>query len=371
VSALTLALGLLVVCFEFQNVCSRWRGRVVWSPVDECWDFTIVVPLWGDPSYFSARRELVRYRRRTLVAIEVTPPLMRAFADWLEVEGWRVCRIVDPAPNPARLVAHGLGSVTTEFVLRLDADSNVGPDLPQAVAALRLSGADLCSVKIEVANATTVCARLQALEYRMAMLSRHFRPWLTSGACFIARTEALREIFAHHSAWTPGEDIETGRVAHALRLRIRHADLSVRTEVPETFLALFQQRRLWWAGSFRHTIVNADRNALQLPLLTVFQLSAIWLSTWSRWWQHVDMKALPAYLLMIYGTYVLITLVSNGQVVSCWMLAYPFYAFAQSLVMPLAGSATYVRLAARQRSLGRYRFGYRRAARACARDSRG
>jgi cellulose synthase/poly-beta-1,6-N-acetylglucosamine synthase-like glycosyltransferase len=123
--------------------------------------------------------------------------------------------------------------------------------------------------------ARNVVTKLQALEYRMAMLCRHFRPWLTSGACFLARTDALREIMARHSAWTPGEDIETGRTALALRMRIRHLDMVVHTDAPDSWSALVRQRRLWWAGTFRHWWINVDRNLLHLPVLTSDYLVAI------------------------------------------------------------------------------------------------
>jgi len=252
-----------------------------------------------------------------------------------------------------------LESVTTQYVVRLDADTRIGRSLPQAVAAMGSHGADLCSVKVEAASPSTVCEKLQALEYRMAMLSRHFRPWLTSGACFIARTDSLRRILAHHSHWSPGEDIETGRVARALGMRVRHVDLVVQTDVPATFRQLFAQRRLWWAGSFRHTIVNVDRNLLQLPFLTAFQISAIWISTTSRWWHHLDQRSLPAYMLIVYGTYLLVTAASNSQVASYWMIVYPLYAVVQSLILPPLGAATYLRLARRQGRLGRYRFPHR------------
>ena len=38
---------------------------------------------------------------------------------------------------------------------------------------------------------------------------------------------------AHHSLWTPGEDIETGRTALALRMRIHHLDIVVETDAPD------------------------------------------------------------------------------------------------------------------------------------------
>jgi hypothetical protein len=356
------ALGLLLLAFEFQNLLSWWRGRVVATHVDESWDFTIVVPVFGHPRYFAERDALIRYRPRVLVALEVTPPHMRAFADELQAEGWKVARLELPDPNPAALVAAALPYVTTEHAVRLDADTRVGLDLPQAVAAMARSGADLCSVKVEASNPVTLAAKLQAAEYRMSMLSRHFRPWLTSGACFIARTEALRAIFDHHSRWTPGEDIETGRAAHALRMKIRHADITVWTEVPETWPALFRQRRLWWAGSFRHSIVNLDRNILHLPLFTTYSLITIWGSLYAKSWHLVGMHELPATVLLLYGSYLLVTAVTNLQVVSYWMIVYPLYAFVQSLVMPALGALQYVSLARRRGCLGRYRFGYRRRA---------
>ena len=67
-----------------------------------------------------------------------------------------------------------------------------------------------------------------------------------------------------------------------------------------------------------------------------------------------------AELPLLLAVYVFVTFVSNIQVRSRWMLVFPIYALAQSLLMPLAGAVYYVVLARRAGSLGRYRFGYRR-----------
>jgi hypothetical protein len=192
------------------------------------------------------------------------------------------------------------------------------------------------------------------------MLSRHYRPWLTSGACFIGKTDSLRLIFDHHSLWSPGEDIETGRAAQGLRLKIRHADFVVTTEVPETWRALWKQRRLWWAGAFRHWFVNADRNVLHLPLLTAYLLLAVFGSVYFKWWGMIDVRALPYQLPLVLAVYAFVTFVSNLQVRSWWMIVFPIYALTQSLVMPFLGACQYVVVACRLRALGRYRFGYRR-----------
>ena len=365
-----LAAALVLVAFDFQNLLAWWRGKTLDVGWELTWDFTIVVPLFGRPHYFKHRRELWRYRDQTLLAIEVSEPVMAEFADQIESLGWRVCRVRVPNPNPALLLRAALAEVRTTYTFRMDGDTLVRGGLPAAVKSVARSGADLCSFKVHALAPRTVAAKLQAIEYRIAMLTRHFRPWLTSGACFVGKTDVLRRIFELHSCWSPGEDIETGRVAHALRLKIRHVDMPVYTEVPDTFLSLFRQRRLWWAGTFRHWFVNGDRNAVQLPVLTGYYALAIWTSAYYRWWELVDWHAVVAALPAVLIVYVLVTAVSNLQVLSPWMLVLPVYTLVQTLVLPSIGACHYVVLASRRRSLGRYRFGYRRGGRQAARPTR-
>jgi cellulose synthase/poly-beta-1,6-N-acetylglucosamine synthase-like glycosyltransferase len=302
----------------------------------------------------------LRYQQNVLVALEVSPPIMDAFAGQLEAEGWRVQRVIVEAPNPATLVRAALPAVTTKYTLRLDADTSIRDDLFKAVAAVDDEGADVCSIKCAVANRTNIVTKLQALEYEMAMLGRHFRPWLTSGACFLARTDSLRLILDKHSMWTPGEDIETGRTALGLRMRIRHLDIVVETDAPTTWTALARQRRLWWAGTFRHWWINMDRNLLHLPALTSYYIAVIWASLYFKWWTLIDVSQLIHTMPLVIASYIFVTAVSNLQVLSPWMLVFPFYSLAQVLIMPPIGAIRYVVLARRRKSLGRYGFGYRR-----------
>ncbi|HEY5660969.1 MAG TPA: glycosyltransferase family 2 protein [Gaiellaceae bacterium] len=354
-----LALAIFLVAFDFQNLLSWSGGRTIKPGRQESQDFTIVVPVFGHPRYWH-EEGLLRYRHKVLVAMEITPPEMAELADELVAAGWNVERLVMDDPDPASLVAAALPAVVTKYVFRLDADTLIGDDVPAAVAAAEMVGADLCSIKCAVANRTNVVTRLQALEYRMAMLCRHFRPWLTSGACFLARTEALRHIMARHSKWTPGEDIETGRTALALRMRVRHLDMAVYTDAPDTWQALVRQRRLWWAGAFRHWWINLDRNLLHLPVLTSYYLVAIWLSWYVKVWTMLSPAAVVATLPRVYLAYLFATVISNLQVISPWMIVFPFYSLAQVIVMPPLGVVKYVQVARRRRRLGRYRFGFRR-----------
>jgi hypothetical protein len=358
---LMIVVSTILVAFDFQNLLAWWHGKLVSPGVEESTDFTIVVPLFGHPRYFDGRAAIARYQANVLVALEVTPPRMQEFALELEAEGWKVCRIELPDdPNPAGLMKRALADVTTTYALRLDADTYIGAGLERMIAAVAANGADLCSTKVEAHAAHTTAAKLQALEYRMAMLSRHFRPWLTSGACFIGKTDSLRLIFDQHSLWTPGEDIETGRTALALTLKIQHADFVVTTDVPQTWPALIKQRRLWWAGTFRHWFVNADRNLLHLPVVTGYTLLAVFASVYFKWWSMINFRLLPFELPLVLATYVIVTFLTNLQVRSRWMLVFPIYALAQSMVLPILGAIHYVVLARTKKRIGRYQFGYRR-----------
>jgi len=364
----TLAMGGFVGLFDFQNLLS-WRRTLVLAPLTEpTEDFTIVIPLFGHPRYFAGRERVAHLQERILVAVEVSTEQMRVFADELEHEGWDVFRTVIDDPSPPKLVLAALeaDAVTTSVVMRLDADSSVGPELANAIAAAAEDGADLCSVKVLARNRTrNACTRFQALEYDMAMLSRHYRPWLVSGAGVVARTVMLREILRRHSMSPIGEDIEMGRVAYAHRMRIRHLDVVVETDVPESWCALFRQRRNWWAGNFRHSIVNFDRNALQLPWWTLYNLAIVWVTLHLAVWRY------PLYLLdpsvKVFAFFVFLvlvaaitTLIANWQVRAPLMVVYPVYAMAQSTLILSVGAAWYLRLLERSRRLGRYRFGIRR-----------
>jgi cellulose synthase/poly-beta-1,6-N-acetylglucosamine synthase-like glycosyltransferase len=365
--AVAVAIGLFL--FDFQNLIAWWRGRILPPNVCRSTDFTIIVPLYGHPRYFDDRSSLRRYQSNILISIDVSRLIMVVFADVLEREGWRVHRTTITKPCAPKLIADALSHVNTTYVLRMDGDTRPVDDVERFVAAMEHARADLCSTKVYVASPATEAQRFQALEYRMAMLARHFRPWLTSGACYMARTSALRRILDTHSMWPPGEDMETGRIAHAFKMRIHHLDLRVETQAPQTWRGLFKQRRLWWTGNFRHSIVNLDRNAMHFPIWSLYYVGLVWIGLYFKWHsiiEHLHPLALIKALAWLFAVYALITVIANWQVRSWRMLVYPPYALAQAMLMPMVGSVYYWLIVRRAGGFGRYRFPYRRIALATA-----
>jgi cellulose synthase/poly-beta-1,6-N-acetylglucosamine synthase-like glycosyltransferase len=345
-----------------QNLASRW-GRVISLGDATTDDYTLVVPIFGDPRYFRNGEYLRRHRDNVLLAVNVDSPKMAKFVKELRADGWRVhaSRLTGRVSCP-EIVFDALRSVSTDYVIRIDGDTVSRDDLGRVVAAVRDAAADLCSVKVTVSRRVTLIEKLQAVEYDMSMLGRHNRPWMTSGACMIARSDSLRRILASHSFWFPGEDIETGVIARHYQLAVRHVDVRFYTDAPETFRAWFRQRMMWWSGSFRMAFVNADQT-LRFPLTFAYTVCVVWLLWAAKWHELVDVGHIAAILPFVILVYTGVSFFSNWSVRSRWMIIYPYYALFQALVLPPVGAAYYLWLWFKRGTLqppGRYRIGFRR-----------
>lgn len=317
-------------------------------------DFTILVPVYGSPSYFKNREFLEQYKDNTLLALGMSNEEMRSFADEMEQDGWRVWRIEsERSYSVVKMLRSAAEQVSTGYVIRLDADTTTNEDLFRVVADVERAGADLCSVRVHVENTDSLVEAMQALEYRMAMLGRRIRPWLTSGACMVAQTSSFRKILDNHSTYFPGEDVEIGRTAKHFRMRVMHHPAEVLTVAPDSWRALVRQRRLWWSGSFRHSIVNLDHNA-RFPLWSLYTAGTIWVLWFAK--VSISMESL-AFLPIVMCFYMLLTFVANWEVRSPLMLLFPLYSLFQVIVMPVLGVVSYVQTSRRLRLWGRYRFG--------------
>jgi hypothetical protein len=358
-AALVIALVAIValVLLDMQNLFAGRRTVVRVSEASSD-DYTILVPLYGDPRYFANRSALEPHRERVLLVIDTSHGDMESFAAELELQGWRVHRC-DAARSLSSLLCSALASVETGWAIRLDGDAAFEDDPGLAVAAAAASTAEFFSVKVVPSRSGRLIEKLQTVEYQAAMLSRHHRPWLTSGACMLARTDALATSLARHSQWFLGEDVETGLIARRLGFRVAHLDVRVRTDVPATWQGLWRQRRGWWAGCFRQTWINFD-HSFDDPLALVYRVALVWLLLYGK--VHalaVAGRLLPLVILLYTG----VLLVSNWSIRSRWMILYPYYALAQTLVLPLFGVVEYGLTARRTRSWGRYRVPRRRVRR--------
>jgi cellulose synthase/poly-beta-1,6-N-acetylglucosamine synthase-like glycosyltransferase len=354
-----ISLFLLLILFDMQNALSRCRRILRIDRRESSDDFTIVVPVYGKPRYFENGWHLLPMRENVLLLLNCDSKEMVEFADVAENSGWRIHRAqVEGNANPPKLLKSALSEINTTYVIRMDADTYTEEYIGFAVAAMHKAGKDVCSVKVLPSRRKTVVEKIQGVEYDVSMLGRHMRPWLTSGACIMARREAWEKILAKHSLWFPGEDMETGLIAKHFRLKIGHIDFKVFTAVPDTLQSWFRQRRGWWCGNFRQVFVNFD-HMLRYPAFITYNAILIWALMWGKAYAALTFtQHLPTIILL----YTLVTLVSNWQVRSRWMIAYPYYALFQAMIMPLIGAIHYVRMWRAAGYLGRYNIGLRRAA---------
>lgn len=350
----------LLIAFDMQNLIATVR-RAVPLAEEPSEDYTLVVPLYGRPEVLTNLNFLARHKCHVLLVLNTTNKAMTMFADRLEGEGWRVLRTTFAGrPRVSRLWQAGLAAVETTYAMRLDADTVSEEDPGRAIRALELAGADYASAKVHVRNPRTLVQHLQATEYAMSMQARHFRPWMTSGACIMGRTDALRATLACHSHWGTGEDVEQGIIAKHFRMRVVHVDFPVLTDAPSSAWALFRQRRLWWAGNVRQSAINLDQ-MLWFPAYVFYNVALVYLGFVMR--AHVlalSPLVLVASLPLALLTYVIITSIANYRVWSWWFLIFPAYSLVQVTLMPGVGLVEYVRTAVRSRSIGRYRIRWRR-----------
>jgi len=363
--SIALIIVLVVLAFDAQNLLSRWTRWLLKGAKRSSGDYTIIVPVYGHRRYFDEREHLRPFMARVLVVLDLGGVGMRELAAELESEGWQVHRVRVPVPGPPRLVLRALehGAVKTRYAFRMDADTKPIDDPGLYVAEMEDSAVDYASVRVEVMAPRKAVERLQAVEYRMAMLSRHYRPWLSSGACFGGTVEALKRVLSLHSLWFPGEDLESGRIALALKMKVRHLALRVETAAPDSWRGLVKQRRSWWAGGFRHSVINCDKNLRHTPIWTLYYLGFVMLGFFlksSHLINPTSAYSLVRSMLLLFLFYAGITALANWQVRSWWMLIYPPYALIQALGMPTLGLIYWTRAAWAQQHWGRYRFGYKR-----------
>jgi cellulose synthase/poly-beta-1,6-N-acetylglucosamine synthase-like glycosyltransferase len=207
---------------------------------------------------------------------------------------------------------------------------------------------DFASIRLVPSNADSLLARLQAHEYRSAMLLRRIMPWLVSGACHAARSEVHHHVMSQHSLFFQGNDVEVGLLADRLGYRIGHIMFDVPTTVPSTTKAWLRQRLAWAGGEVRLFVAN-PQIALHHPfwwfygaVVTIGGLPLRWEGLLVLGWAIVGVPA----------TYMVLLLYLHRGHWNWPLLLMPFYSAFSSLVVTPIGLYYYVRMAVADRNMG-------------------
>ncbi|NLT53212.1 MAG: glycosyltransferase family 2 protein [Actinomycetales bacterium] len=347
-------------------------------------DFMVLIPIFGDIKYLKNISFLSRYSNRVVLC--TTTWVGSAFDKELErvaeLHGFNIVRThVLPKmiqsganPNPWRLFTNALeGDVSTRdkvirdsiemvgsnYCVFLDGDTVTDMDLGKVIGLFADEGLDVASVRVLASRQETLAEKLQAVEYELAMDARKVYPWLTSGACIIARMDAISTIMRSHSLFFSGGDIEVGVLAKKLHLKVGHIPCNFYTDVPETLKAWFKQRVNWCAGGFRHAVVNAWSYKWRHPLHFLYATCVVYAMAPLRWHEVITRPEIIPFVIVLYWS--LIFIIRGGRWRGHYFL-FPIYALVQVMVLVPLGMVRYCKMAVRAKNVGIIRLRNRKAA---------
>jgi hypothetical protein len=232
----------------------RARGRVT--------DYLIMPTIYGDISYLKNLEFLKQYANRVVICTSAyeSAEFYSALDAICQAHGLRYITVDLPHAGGkpiknAYTIYKGafsnldvLGATKTTPCLLIDADTISRSNVNDLVRTFVRNNCDVASLRCEAANTSNLLEILQEYEYRTAMDNRRMDPWLTSGACNMARADTFKHVFSRHSHFFAGGDIEIGKLAQTMGYHIRHIDFTFYTEIPSTFRDWFNQRIIWMAG---------------------------------------------------------------------------------------------------------------------------
>jgi hypothetical protein len=390
--ALTLFTILLISLIDFVIlVRARLRDHhEVHDYTKDDLDYTILIPIFGNISYLRNVEFLKQYAKHVVLCTTTkeNDEFNAAIEKISSEHGFRIFRSDVPLassvtrPNPWRLFTHTLhgkgdlqsagnesaeehlfnkeiardeiikdsfASIETGYCIFLDGDTVAKKKLFKLVHLMRELDFDLASVRVLASKSETIMEKLQSVEYDLAMDARKIYPWLTSGACMVAKTEVIKEIMQHHSLFFSGGDIEIGKLAGILKYKVGHIRFEFFTDVPSTFNAWFKQRMAWFGGGFRHAIINLHRYSWRYPMFYFYTTVLVYLLTPLRWYEVIKHPwALPVIIVL----YWFLIYAFHWRTRQWFFLLFPFYALVQILILVPLGAWTYVKMALSSDNVG-------------------
>ena len=340
---------------DFQNLLSL-RHKPLETNQEVFKDYTIIVPIFKDPNYLKNLEYLKKYKDRVVICtVQNESAQMNSFVEKMRNEGFVVLGIELPSSKffKEALLKEVLAKesmLKSKYVCFLDADSIPEDDVGKVCQVMEEQSLDLASLNVIPRCNSNFIEKMQKTEYSISMVSRQYRPWLTSGACVVGKSSVLSEIMEKHSLYFAGGDIEMGVIAKRSHKKVGFVNFKVFTEVPKSFKGWFKQRMDWFCGSFRLSVINADKQ-LWAPFFLFYTSIMVFLLLPLKFFSFsIDALLLICLTLLLY---IGITLVSNWKVRSKNMLIYPFYAAFQVLIFPFLGIARYIWVLKKYKMTGR------------------
>ncbi len=344
-------------------------------------DFTILVPIFGDLSYLRNVSFLKEYASHVILCTTTKESFQfnKEIENIVKENGFKLFRsdVVlsskTQEPNPwdlfsktlhdnshtntelnketARdeIIRDSFSIINTEYCIFLDGDTIAHEKINKLIHAVKEKKFEIASVRVLASKTETLIEKLQAVEYELAMDARRIYPWLTSGACMVAKTEVIKDIMRHHSLFFSGGDIEIGKLARMLKYRVGHMHFNFYTDVPPTFRTWFKQRMDWFGGGFRHAVVNIHQYTWKHPLFYFYTTFLVYLLTPLRWYGVIKY---PLILPIVICLYWILICTFHWEKRKWFYILFPFYALTQVMIIVPLGVYTYFKMAIRGQNIG-------------------
>src|SRR3989338_4315066 len=357
--------------FDFRSIFANLVRPKEMDYKKKCEDFVILIPIFNNAKYLTNLDFLKKYGKKVILCTtnletyEFYADLDRIRAEY----GFNVVRtsFKKNVKNPWKiyhktLLAHdyvlgqSLKALDAKYVIFLDADTKCETDLSYLAGTMEKLNYDLASVRVIPSKTESAAENLQYIEYNMAMKSRRVYPWLTSGAAMIGKREVLKRIMDKHSLFFNGGDIEIGKLANLMGFKVGHIPLTFYTDVPETFYKLFRQRFSWFCGAFRHSIINAHTNLFSHIYAVYFALIIFLMLPFKIYELFFHWYVFP----FIFLFYLTINFVTNWEIRSKYMFAFPLYSLAQVIILPIFGIGKYVKTVFKTGNVGFIKVFYKK-----------
>ncbi len=326
-------------------------------------NYLILPTVYGDVSYLQNLSFLKKYNRQTVICTTKyeSPQFYRALRKICRQNGLRYIAVdvpksrSKPLKNPYAIYRGAFVSGRLKVrkdtpCLLMDADTYALSNVNNLARAFEASGYDVASLRCEASKPKNLIEKLQAFEYKLAMDGRNMDPWLTSGACNISRAGALKRIFKSHSNFFVGGDIEIGKLAQIMGLKIGHLDFTFYTAVPSTFKEWFKQRVMWFSGGIRHHVINVSSFSWWHFFLLFYNSLLIYLLLPIRWLEFINLPLLAPLIIIFSWTYIYLLVGPKNWRVE--YLALPLYSFVQTMIILPLAMFKYINLAWTHKSLG-------------------
>ena len=358
--------------FDARNFLANFIKPVaIRHTTKDCDDFMILIPIFNDVAYLKNISFLGKYSRHVILCTtdKEGEGFYTALEKIAEINNFKIHKVQTgeaTTKNPwsifkHTLVAHELvikdtlKNVGSKFVILLDGDTTTEESFYKLCGVMEEHNFDIASVRIVPSKRETIMERLQGIEYDVAMQARLIYPWLTSGACMVAKVSTLKDVLVHHSLFFSGGDIEIGKLAVYSGYHVGHIRFTLFTDVPATFKAWWKQRTMWWAGAFRHAVINFRTNWRHPFFLTYFSLIVWFLLPFKLYESFLHWWIIPTLMLL----YIPLSILVNYKVksVRSWpIILFSFYAWLQIFILIWLGMIRYLKIFLKTKNAGIIKF---------------